>query len=327
MTAWLSTPGKGLLRSEHGVRSGYRVAMVLILALLLIPYLLNYLLNYLFFSVLFLFKLIHFHSGSSFNLPHLLFPMKMSVAQITHQLAYILQTLQGFFASVIMFISTMLALWVMARHEGRSIWFYFFNKTGGLKYFPIGIGCAFIVFFPLVIAIFKSHHVVDIPYLFSIFVAVLSCILVGFHEELLFRGYVQKNLMCSMGFFPALIVSSLLFGLAHVPNLSIAMIVHLPFQTLAYTFEHFCSGVLLCVGLRQTGTLWWSIGFHSTWDFIITWYKPEALVKTHLVTSHQHGFHYAVAIIFFFGVFQLILAGLFFIVKRAPRESLALTAS
>lgn len=319
MKGWLSKPGAGWWRSEHGVRGGYKVALVLILSFLIIPCLIAIPFG-LVFDVLV--KFLPLHINADVNLTSHL-PKALSKTQFDSQMNYLIHALKDFLASILMFVCVMLSLLIMSRLEGRSIWSYFFNRRGGFKFALIGFACPFVVLSPVVVLIIKSHHANDIIYFVSVFTIFLTCAIIGFQEEFLFRGYIQKNLMYSIGFFPALVVSSLLFGLAHVPNLSYAAIMHQPLETFGYGFEHFCTGVLLCVGLRQTGTLWWPIGFHAAWDFILAWFKPSALLKTHLVSSAHHGFE----IIFLFGVFQLILAGLFFIVKRAPRESLGLTAS
>lgn len=319
MKGWLSKPGAGWWRSEYGVRVGYKIALVLILSFLIIPILVSIPIGIIYGVFL---KILPSHINVDSNLiSHL--TKALSNTQFESQMNYLIHTLQGFLTSILSFVCVMLSLLIMSRLEGRSIWSYFFNRRGGFKFALIGFVCPFVILSPVVVLIIKSHHVNDIIYFVSVFTIFLTCAIIGFIEEFLFRGYIQKNLMCSIGFFPALVVSSLLFGLAHVPNLSYAAIMHQPLETFGYGFEHFCSGVLLCVGLRQTGTLWWPIGFHAAWDFILTWFKPSVLLKTHLVSSAHHGFE----IIFLFGVFQLILAGLFFIVKRAPRESLGLTAS
>ncbi|MGE4482140.1 lysostaphin resistance A-like protein [Acidocella sp.] len=85
-----------------------------------------------------------------------------------------------------------------------------------------------------------------------------ACLLTGLTEELAFRGYIQQALTRGMGFWPAACATSLIFGGLHVTNQHESVIGIL----------NVCgAGLIFCLGLWRTGTLWWSIGFHAGWDF------------------------------------------------------------
>jgi membrane protease YdiL (CAAX protease family) len=84
-------------------------------------------------------------------------------------------------------------------------------------------------------------------------------VLVGLNEEYMFRGYPLQALARGMGFWPATVLLSLLFGAAHLTKpdenaIDIANIVLL--------------GLLLCLTLRRTGSLWLAAGFHCSFDFM-----------------------------------------------------------
>ncbi len=84
-------------------------------------------------------------------------------------------------------------------------------------------------------------------------------VLVGLNEEYMFRGYPLQALTRGMGFWPAAIGLSLLFGAAHLMKadenaIDIGNIVLL--------------GLLLCLTLQRTGSLWLAAGFHCTFDFM-----------------------------------------------------------
>ncbi len=84
-------------------------------------------------------------------------------------------------------------------------------------------------------------------------------VLVGLNEEYMFRGYPLQALTRGMGFWPASIGLSLLFGAAHLMKadenaIDIGNIVLL--------------GLLLCLTLQRTGSLWLAAGFHCTFDFM-----------------------------------------------------------
>ncbi|HET6275803.1 MAG TPA: type II CAAX endopeptidase family protein [Candidatus Cybelea sp.] len=84
-------------------------------------------------------------------------------------------------------------------------------------------------------------------------------LLVGVNEEYMFRGYPLQSLSRGMGFWPAAIVLSLLFGAAHLTKsdenaIDITNIILL--------------GVLLCLTLQRTGSLWLAAGFHCSFDYM-----------------------------------------------------------
>jgi len=80
---------------------------------------------------------------------------------------------------------------------------------------------------------------------------------VGFFEEFLFRGYAQFTLADGIGFWPAAIFLSALFGAIHLANggenwrgaLSVMFI-----------------GLIFAFALRRTGNLWFVVGLHAAFD-------------------------------------------------------------
>ncbi len=80
---------------------------------------------------------------------------------------------------------------------------------------------------------------------------------VSISEELLCRGYIQRNLMYSFNNYIALIISSLLFALAHSfnPNLSWIALAGL-----------FGAGILLGLSYIYTRNLWFPISLHFSWN-------------------------------------------------------------
>lgn len=83
-------------------------------------------------------------------------------------------------------------------------------------------------------------------------------VLVGLYEEFAFRGYVQFTLAQAVKFWPAAIVLSVAFGLVHITNsgeskLGVAGVM--------------LTGLFWCFTLRRTGSLWFAIGMHASFDF------------------------------------------------------------
>ena len=88
-------------------------------------------------------------------------------------------------------------------------------------------------------------------------------LVVGFFEEMLFRGYPQFTLASGIGFWPAAIVLSGLFWLGHMGN---------PGETWVGGLATALAALLFCVSLRLTGNLWFAIGLHAAWDWAETYF-------------------------------------------------------
>ena len=124
---------------------------------------------------------------------------------------------------------------------------------------------------------------------FAAFWAALFLV-VGFFEEFSARGYSQFTLAEGVGFWPAAVVLSLLFGAIHFPQ--------------EYALGNrwsACAGVLgivfialfWCFTLRRTGALWFAVGMHTAWDWCesFLYSVPDSGTPTpgHLLSSSFHG--------------------------------------
>jgi membrane protease YdiL (CAAX protease family) len=85
-------------------------------------------------------------------------------------------------------------------------------------------------------------------------------ILVGWNEELLFRGYRLQNLSDGLNPIWGVLISSLWFGIAHLanPNTDAKIFVAIGI---------FLAGVFLSYGYLSTRQLWFPIGLHLGWNF------------------------------------------------------------
>jgi membrane protease YdiL (CAAX protease family) len=83
-------------------------------------------------------------------------------------------------------------------------------------------------------------------------------LVVGFFEEFLFRGYTQFTLGDGIGFWPAAVLLSTLFGLAHLSN---------PGEGWVGAASVVMIGLILAFALRRTGNLWFVVGLHASFDF------------------------------------------------------------
>jgi membrane protease YdiL (CAAX protease family) len=112
----------------------------------------------------------------------------------------------------------------------------------------------------------------------------VAFLLVGLYEESFSRGYALATLSEGLGFWPAAIVTSLLFAGIHLTNRG---------ETLLGILSVFCIAVLFCFTLWRTGALWFAVGFHAAWDYgqtFIYGVPDSAEVATrHLLNVRFHG--------------------------------------
>lgn len=84
-------------------------------------------------------------------------------------------------------------------------------------------------------------------------------LIIGFGEELLFRGYIFQTLIEGVGAVAATIVISVLFGLAHLSN---------PNANLLSVLNIVLAGIWLSIAYLRTRMLWLPIAMHFTWNFL-----------------------------------------------------------
>ncbi len=107
---------------------------------------------------------------------------------------------------------------------------------------------------------------------------------VGFAEEFLFRGYLLFTLTEGIGFWPAALLLSLIFGAVHLRN---------PGEGVVGALSVFAIGMFLCLTLRRTGDLWLAIGWHAAFDFGETYLysvpNSGLVMPGHLFAASLHG--------------------------------------
>jgi len=112
----------------------------------------------------------------------------------------------------------------------------------------------------------------------------IAFLLTGFSEEFLFRGYSQFTLGGGMGFWPAAIFLSLLFGAGHLQN---------PGEAWPGALAAAYIGFFFCFTLRRTGNIWFAVGLHAAWDYGETFVYgvPDSgfAAPGHLLNSSFHG--------------------------------------
>ena len=118
---------------------------------------------------------------------------------------------------------------------------------------------------------------------FATFWAVLF-LLVGLFEEFTSRGYTLFTLAKGVGFWPAAVLLSAAFGAIHLGN---------PGEAWAGALAAAWIGLFFCLTLKRTGTLWFAVGMHASWDwgesFLYSVPDSGQVATGHLLSSSFHG--------------------------------------
>ena len=109
-------------------------------------------------------------------------------------------------------------------------------------------------------------------------------LLVGIFEEFTFRGYLQYTLASGTGFWAAAFILAIVFGAAHLTNPGEAKFGAL----MAAGFA-----LVTVFSLNRTGSLWFAIAMHTTWDWGETFFYsvPDSgmMARGHLLNAAFHG--------------------------------------
>jgi uncharacterized protein len=206
--------------------------------------------------------------------------------------------------------STLTATWVMGKIERRPFGSYGFGGGRRAVFFTTGFmwGVGFLAL--LVGALWKMGLLAfDGRLLFGAEVVryglvwLVGFVLVGVFEESLLRGYFQITLARGLaslyamafqatptarakvvGFWVAAVFLSFLFGASHGNN---------PGESPIGLVSAGLIGLVFCLTLWRTGSLWWALGFHAAWDwaqsFVFGVADSGTMVEFHLLRTHPVG--------------------------------------
>jgi membrane protease YdiL (CAAX protease family) len=185
----------------------------------------------------------------------------------------------------------LLATWIMARIEGRRFAVYGYAGRDRLVRFVAGCVWGLVALSALVAVLWKAHllafgsaqlHGLDV---WKYGVAwLVTFVVVGIFEESLLRGYLQYTLARGIGFWWGALLMSIVFGAIHGTNKG---------ESPVGLFSAGAVGLVFCISLWYTGSLWWAIGFHASWDWAQSYLygTPDSgmVARGHLLAEHPVG--------------------------------------
>jgi uncharacterized protein len=213
----------------------------------------------------------------------------------------------GIFAEGLPFLFTFLAAWIMSKIEKRPNSVYGLGGPNAIANFCAGLGWGVGCLSLLVVTLWKTGLLAfDRQLLFGAValryavIWLLVFLMVGFFEEYLTRGYVLFTLTRgfagmyhwlfktrhskTLGFWTAALILSFLFGLGHKTN---------PGESPIGLFAAGLAGLVFALSLWRTGSLWWAIGFHASWDWAQSFLYGVAdsglMVQHHFLATHPLG--------------------------------------
>lgn len=189
------------------------------------------------------------------------------------------------------FLPTILATMIMAFIERRSPLAYGYQGKAKAVRFVSGLVWGFVALSGFVFVLWKArllsfdgellHGVSILKYALGWGLMFLA---VAVFEESTMRGYLQFTLTRGIGFWWGALLLSLLFGFSHGTN---------PGETPVGLFSAAGIGLVFCLSLWYTGSLWWAVGFHASWDWAESYFYGTSdsglVVQGHLLGEHPIG--------------------------------------
>ena len=197
--------------------------------------------------------------------------------------------------------------WIMSKVERRPVGVYGLGGTRKLPHFIAGLAWGIICLTPFILILWKAGFLVfDNRLLFGSDILRYGAewlglfFAVGLLEEYFTRGYLQYTLTRGLAgifrwafktphsnvlaFWTSALFFSTLFGVAHGSN---------PGESPIGLVTAGLASMMFCLVLWRTGSLWWAIGFHTTWDwgqsFLYGVADSGIMVQHHLLATHPVG--------------------------------------
>lgn len=215
---------------------------------------------------------------------------------------------QVIFGDGVPFLAVLFVVWLMSRIERRPLSAYGIGPTPrAIPQFLAGLAWGFVLLSVLVVLLVATHQLVfgglqlaGLAILRYGLLWAAGFLCVGLFEEYLLRGYVQFTVARGLagalhaatgstharaiGFWIAAAFFSFIFGFGHKNNVGESPIGLVSAGLI---------GLVFCLSLWRTGSLWWAIGFHAAWDwaqsFVFGVSDSGHMVAFHLLAAHPQG--------------------------------------
>jgi membrane protease YdiL (CAAX protease family) len=207
------------------------------------------------------------------------------------------------------FLCVAIATWIMARIERRPIAAFGSARRRGLRNFLAGLawGLAFLSLLVFTLRasgllVFDGRSLFGGSILGHALAWFAAFLLVGLFEEYFTRGYLQFTITrglsaiyswlfkvkppraAAFGFWTSALILSFAFGLSHKTN---------PGESPIGELSAGLIGLIFCLSLWRTGSLWWALGFHAAWDWAQSFLYGVAdsgtLIEHRLFATHPVG--------------------------------------
>ena len=180
---------------------------------------------------------------------------------------------------------------VMSLIERRPVLYYGYQGTARAARFFFGLVWGFVAISALVLTLWKAGLLgFDGQMLYGgamwKYAAEwgLVFLFVGLFEESLMRGYMQFTMTRGVGFWWGALLFSFLFGFGHGSNTG---------ESPVGLFTAGAVGLVFCLSLWYTGSLWWAVGFHAAWDWGESYFYGTSdsgmMAQGHLLGEHPVG--------------------------------------
>jgi membrane protease YdiL (CAAX protease family) len=205
------------------------------------------------------------------------------------------------------FLALLLVTWIMSKIERRRNSVYGLGGRHRLAHFFAGLLWGLLCLSLLIFTLLKTGLLaIDTRLLFGDDILrygavwFVGFLLVAILEEYLTRGYLQYTLTRglapiyrwlfktrhseALGFWTSALLFSFIFGFGHHSN---------PGESPIGMLSAGLIGLVFCLSLWRTGSLWWAIGFHSAWDWAQSFVYGVAdsglMVQHRLLATHPLG--------------------------------------
>jgi CAAX protease family protein len=162
-------------------------------------------------------------------------------------------------------LGTFFLLWLFMKYVDKEKFINLgFHIKNRFKEFNYGIAIGALIMIIGYLLLIFIDQIIFKKLIFNpkeIIISILIYSIVAIAEEVIFRGYILRNLMISFNKYVALIISSLLFSVMHGFN---------PNIDLFSFFNLFLAGILLGISYVYTKNLWFPIALHFSWNFFQT---------------------------------------------------------